>query len=125
MFLKCFYIAVPYMYVLLCVLHLCVIKDDYFRWHSTLKVSTNTIITLNSLSPKPFLARDCNIYAERAIFAVARLIICPSHGDQFSQNVDVNIRPMQFLPTNLYFRHSGNIKIVKIIIKKTSIAPFF
>jgi len=28
MFLKCFYIAVPYMYVLLCVLHLCVIKDD-------------------------------------------------------------------------------------------------
>ena len=28
MFLKCFYIAVPYMYVLLCVLHLCVIKAD-------------------------------------------------------------------------------------------------
>ena len=28
MFLKCFYIAVPYMYVLLRVLHLCVIKDD-------------------------------------------------------------------------------------------------
>ena len=28
MFLKCFCIAVPYMYVLLCVLHLCVIKDD-------------------------------------------------------------------------------------------------
>jgi len=28
MFLKCFYIAVPYMYALLCVLHLCVLKDD-------------------------------------------------------------------------------------------------